>query len=203
MRVPSIAPSVLAVSALALSGCVSSTVDHDGTILTPSEANRIDMAGAVTAPLRDTNLVRTKIPSILLAAKANPYARPAAACPGLVAEVRALNEALGADLDEPPSEDGREDLLDRGTDMARSSALGFVAGTAQDLIPMRSWVRKLSGAERHDRLVNASITAGGVRRAYLKGLGEARGCNPPGTPRHKARLDEPKDQRLEPRYPIR
>ena len=27
--------------------------------------------------------------------------------------------------------------------------------------------------------------AGAVRRANRKGLGEARGCNPPGTPMHK------------------
>ena len=46
-------------------------------------------------------------------------------------------------------------------------------------IPFRGVVRKLSGAESHDRLVQSAIIAGNVRRAYLKGLGEARGCMPP------------------------
>lgn len=193
---------VLVSIALLLAGCVSNRVDDDGTILTPAEANKEGLGSAVSAPLRDTNVVRTKIPVILLDAKANPYARPARGCAGIVTEVRTLNAALGADLDEPPSEDGG-DLLERGQEMARTGALGFVAGAASDLIPMRSWVRKLSGAERHDRLVNAAITAGGVRRAYLKGLGESRGCNPPGTPQHKATPAEPERQQSGPRYPIR
>ncbi|HEY3696315.1 MAG TPA: hypothetical protein VGL30_11760, partial [Phenylobacterium sp.] len=36
----------------------------------------------------------------------------------------------------------------------------------------------------HDHLVQSAIVAGAVRRAYLKGLGEARGCEPPATPSH-------------------
>nr|QQZ48666.1 hypothetical protein JKL49_14210 [Phenylobacterium glaciei] len=46
-----------------------------------------------------------------------------------------------------------------------------MAGAASDLIPFRGWVRRLSGAQRHDSLVTAAINAGAVRRAYLKGLG--------------------------------
>ena len=38
---------------------------------------------------------------------------------------------------------------------------------------MRSWVRKLTGAEKYSREVEASITAGTIRRSYLKGLGRA------------------------------
>ncbi|HEX5775342.1 MAG TPA: hypothetical protein VFX95_01555, partial [Caulobacteraceae bacterium] len=74
---------------------------------------------------------------------------------------------------------------------------------AQDVIPFRGWVRKLTGAERHDRLVGQAIHAGQVRRAYLKGLGEARGCNPPATPIHKAQTPEPPKQTPEPAYPVR
>ena len=87
--------------AAVLAGCVSSKVDRDGTILTPAEANRAGLGGAVTAPLRDVNVLRTKIPATLLVAAAEPYARPAdLGCGGLIAEVRALNEALGPDVDE-------------------------------------------------------------------------------------------------------
>jgi hypothetical protein len=59
-----------------------------------------------------------------------------------------------------------------------------MAMLASSAIPYRGCVRRLSGAERHDRLVQAAIEAGAVRRGYLKGLGEARGCDPPATPSH-------------------
>jgi hypothetical protein len=64
-------------------------------------------------------------------------------------------------------------------------------------------VRKLTGAERHDSYVAAAITAGAVRRAYLKGLGESRGCSPPATPSHVPVGPPQIDQTLRPRYPTR
>jgi len=117
---------------------------------------------------------------------ADPYGSPprgvritrAAQCAQLTDLVQALDEALGADLDTPS--ESPDDLLVKG----RDAALGAIAGLASDTIPFRGWVRKLSGAERHDKLVQAAITAGAVRRSYLKGLGEAHGCNPPATPSH-------------------
>jgi len=154
-------------------------------IQTTSEANRDGLSGAVSAPLRDVNLLRTKIPPILLEAMKDPYARPPlVTCKVLTDLVIPLDGALGEDFDQKsPQED--EDLLDRGRKAAGTAALGAVASAAQDMIPFRGWVRKLSGAEAHDRLVQSAIASGVVRRAYLKGLGEARGCNPPATPHHK------------------
>jgi hypothetical protein len=64
-------------------------------------------------------------------------------------------------------------------------------------------VRKLTGAERHDHLVQDAITAGAVRRAYLKGLGEAKGCNPPATPSHQLAGSPVIDQSMKPKFPIR
>jgi hypothetical protein len=78
-----------------------------------------------------------------------------------------------------------------------------VAGTAQDVIPFRSWVRKLTGAERHDKLVQQAIMAGAVRRGYLKGLGESKGCMPPATPSHDKTPPPPPTQGFKPRYPTR
>ncbi len=157
----------------------------DSKIQTTSDANKDGIAGAVSAPLRDVNIVRTKIPPVLIEAMNDPYARPPRVnCGVLIGLVSPLDVALGEDLDAHPPEEN-EDLMDRGRKAAGSAALGAVASAAQDMIPMRGWVRKLTGAERHDRLVQSAITSGNVRRAYLKGLGEARGCNPPATPQHK------------------
>ena len=154
-------------------------------IQTTSDANRDGLSGAVSAPLRDVNLLRTKIPPILLDAMKDPYARPPlVTCRILTDLIIPLDGALGEDFDQKsPQED--EDLLDRGRKAAGTAALGAVASAAQDMIPFRGWVRKLSGAEAHDRLVQSAIASGVVRRAYLKGLGEARGCSPPATPQHK------------------
>jgi len=159
--------------------------EPDERIKSTSEANKEGITGAMTAPLRDVNVIRTKIPRILLEAMDDPYKRPVKAdCASLIALIQPLDAALGEDIDSnPPTED--EDLMDRGRKAAGEAALGAMASAAQDMIPMRGWVRKLTGAERHDRLVQSAIASGAVRRAYLKGLGESRGCNPPATPQHK------------------
>lgn len=192
---------------LLLAGCATGRSDGSERIQTTSQANEENMSGAMSAPLRDVNVLRTKIPEILLVSMADPYARPPpqATCPQLVDLIQPLDDALGPDLDAPaPDED---DLMQRG----HTTAIGAVAGLATDVIPFRGWVRKLSGAERHDQLVQSAIVAGAVRRAYLKGLGEARGCNPPATPSHvNAGRQVMQDEsvlrqagRLKPNFPIR
>lgn len=138
-----------------------------------------------TTPLSDLNLVRTKIPPVLLAAKKHPYALPEdRSCAGLMADVQAIDAVLGADLDVPPtpSDPG---MIERGAGFAGESAMGAARGVAEGIVPFRSWVRKLTGAERHSKEVSAAIAAGAVRRAFLKGLGQAAGCKPPASPRAK------------------
>ena len=189
---------VFVVLALALAGCTTTRADGSPQVQTSSQATQESLEGAVSAPLRDVNLLRTKIPQVLLEAQADPYGRPEPdTCSQLIALISPLNEALGADLDEVSADNG--DLMAQG----QRTALGAVAGLAQDVIPFRGWVRRLSGAEQHDRLVREAIVAGGVRRAYLKGLGEARGCKPPATPVRSADLQPIIQQDLKPRYPAR
>lgn len=150
-----------AAAALLLTACAGPTAQKVST--------------AATTPLSDFNLVRADIPDVLRAAQRAPYAAPAdASCAGLRAAVRALDEVLGADLDSPAS-DAHPSLLERGEGMAT----GALQRSAEDVVPFRGWVRKLSGAERYSRQVAASITAGGVRRAYLKGLAAAGHCAAP------------------------
>ncbi|MEK8030226.1 hypothetical protein AACH06_05265 [Ideonella sp. DXS29W] len=140
------------------------------------------VAKAVTSPLSDLNLVNAPIPPVLRSALKAPYAAPAeAGCDALAANVRALDEVLGADLDTPPSPNN-PGLVERGSKEVGNAAVGAIKSAAEGLVPFRSWVRKLSGAERYSKEVAAAIAAGTVRRAYLKGLGESRGCDAPASP---------------------
>ena len=140
------------------------------------------LAGAATVPLNDLNLVHDKIPPVLIAAQKGPYAAPAnPTCEGLKAEILLLDAALGADLDTPGHHDDHH-LLEKGKAEAEKAAVGYVRSAAEALIPYRGWVRKLTGAERFSQQVTKAIGAGIVRRAYLKGLGQAQGCGAPAAP---------------------
>lgn len=159
MRTSLIATTAVLAAAAALSGCASSDSSKK-------------VSNAATTPLSDLNVVRADIPEVLKSAAAAPYAQPVdQSCPSLAASIRALDEVLGPDLDAPPS-GGSPSLLDRGED----AATGALQRTAEGVIPFRGWVRKLSGAERYARQVSAAITAGGVRRGFLRGLSAAKAC---------------------------
>ncbi len=136
----------------------------------------------LTTPLHDLNLVRAETPALLQAARRAPYARPAdLSCAALAAEVVALDALLGVDLD-TPAVSPDDALVERGADLLVDTVHGTLQGALAGLVPFRRWVRKLSGAERYAREVAAAIAGGSLRRAYLKGLGEAQGCAPPAAP---------------------
>lgn len=96
-------------------------------------------------------------------------------CVAIALEIRELDEALGADLDAPVL-DTKPSLVHKASNVATDQAVNAVQRTAQDLIPFRGWVRKLSGAERHSSHVSACIMAGSVRRAFLKGVAATQSC---------------------------
>ncbi len=172
---------ILTLAALPLLAACATPAPPPGRIVTSDQANRSGLAGAAAAPLRDVNLMRTEIPSVLLDALADPYQRPRPfTCAEYAALVRPLDDALGPDFDVPAAND--TSLVRKAND----AALGGAASVAQDIVPFRGWVRRLSGAQRHDALVSAAITAGAARRAYLKGLGEAKNCKAPATPKRAA-----------------
>jgi hypothetical protein len=133
--------------ALLVAGCASGGAERTGSAV----------GQAATTPLSDLNIVRADIPAVLAAAQ------------------KALDAALGPDLDTPAT-DANPSLIER-------SANDALRRTAEGVIPFRGWVRKLTGAERYSREVAAAIAAGTIRRAYLKGLGAAAGCAAPAAPR--------------------
>jgi hypothetical protein len=189
---------LLSAAALGLCGCVTEPNNGESKVETTAEANRSGVKGVAESPLRDLNVLRTKIPPALLQAMADPYDRPGAGrCTDLLDGLGPLDDALGDDLDAPTQKE--EGMVEKG----RMTALTVASGAASDVIPFRGWIRKLSGAEQHDRYVQAAITAGAVRRAYLKGLGEAKGCNPPATPSHELAGAPVMDQAMKPKYPVR
>jgi hypothetical protein len=164
-------------SVLALAACAPATGPGD------------PLGRAVTAPLSDLNIVQAEIPPALVAAKNAPYQTPVdASCDGIEAEVKELDAVLGADLDTRQTAINPS-LIERGVDAASDAAVdaavGTVRGTAEAIVPYRRWVRKLSGAEKYSREVAAAISAGAVRRSFLKGHGDARGCLVPAAPRRR------------------
>jgi hypothetical protein len=160
----------------------------DDRLLTPDQQGRQGIVkGVAQQPFRDFNLIRSRIPPALLEAIADPYAKPQpGTCESIAYQVKRLNIALGPDLDEPASTE-HPGVLTRTEGLARNAALDAMRSEEQSQIPFDGFIRFLSGAARHDRHVVAAIQAGAIRRAYLKGLGEAHACMPPSTPRHLAR----------------
>jgi hypothetical protein len=184
-RLPS--PLVLALPLLALLAACATNPTSPGRLRTTDQVNKGSLAGAATSPLRDVNLLRSKIPPILLEALADPYARPnPMTCIEIRALIAPLDEALGPDMDAPKVNKADPGLIADSREFVTDEAMKAAVGAAQDLIPLRSWVRRLTGAEKHDKLVRSAITAGGVRRGYLKGVGLAKGCPPPASPSPRA-----------------
>jgi len=158
---------------LALGACASKTVSR--------------MGSAAAAPLNDLGITKQEIPAVLEKAKEDPYRPPASrSCTAIAREISELDEALGPDYDAQPAAKTEESFAGKASDVAEDQAVGAVQRTAEGLIPFRSWVRKLSGAERHAKHVAACLTAGSVRRAYLKGLAASQRCafmrKPPPSP---------------------
>jgi hypothetical protein len=154
---------------LSLAACASGTQKPAGK---PATDERI--ADAATAPLADLNLVKAKIPELLLRAQEQPYQAPVErSCAALQAEVRALDDVLGPDVDAPRE---KRSGSEKGSEALGDAAIGGLRGATEGLLPFRGWVRKLTGAERYSRQVAAAVAAGMARRSYLKGMGQPQAC---------------------------
>jgi hypothetical protein len=131
---------------------------------------------AASTPLRDLNVIRADIPELLREARKHPYLAPSdQSCDALSTAVLALDKVLGPDIDAPASASNPR-LLERSNNAANEAAVDAVRRSGEAVVPFRSWVRQLSGAERYSRDVAAAIAAGAVRRGFLRGLSAARDC---------------------------
>jgi hypothetical protein len=170
-----------------------------GELQTPDRNNTASVPNAVVAPLHDLNITRQPIPPVLLAAITNPYdpVRPRT-CAEITRQLEVLQFALGPDLDEPETPQSPSLTLHNG-----KIALALLHGAAESLLPFAGFVRTLSGAGHHDELVIEAITAGSVRRGYLKGMGEVMNCSRPARPTHFAHPPPPaREDGPAPKFPI-
>ena len=161
-------PSMLAATILMLaSPALAQTAE-------PSRTEQIEQDAATVAksPLKDVGVVKDKIPQVLIDARTATYVLPSPlTCKTIFDAVDALDAELAPDLDAPSNQ------IKTGM-----SATEIGETVVHGLTPLRSWVRKLSGAEKNANEVQAAIMAGSIRRGYLKGVGLQLGCKPPAAP---------------------
>ena len=132
-----------------------------------------DAMDVARTPLEDFNIDADDLPEVLIEAAADPYADAGLdSCNAIVAEVARLDTVLGGDFD--IAEESERDGISEGR-VAKSIVGSF--------IPFRGIVREVSGANARRDAFNRAVTAGMVRRGYLKGLGQQRGCDYPARPR--------------------
>jgi hypothetical protein len=153
---------------LAMTACATKPVQ------TAEQTTRQGVNDAAHAPFEDFNLVRSKIPVVLRDAATDPYARPLPlTCDSLSAELVRLDDALGPDFDVAKV---KRSNMDRGASFAAGAGAKAMKDLTEGWIPMRNWVRYMTGAEQHSKDVQGAISAGQARRAYLKGLAQSEGC---------------------------
>ena len=131
-----------------------------------------DIRDVAETPLEDIGAKTEEIPVVLNNAVSDPYASEGlTTCNDIVAEIARLDTVLGEDYDVA----GKQD-----TGLSVGKAAKSVVGS---IIPFRGIVREVSGAAGDERKARAAWTAGMVRRGYLKGLGQSRGCDYPARPK--------------------
>ncbi len=147
----------------------------------PITDDSVTAGDVVLTPLTDLNLTREQIDALLVQARAAPYDLTGIQrCSDIIAAVQQLDILLGEDYD-------TAEAKRRGVDAGRVAQ--WAVGT---FIPFRGLIREVSGARAHERKVRDAILGGMMRRAFLKGVGQQKGCRYPGRP---ARLDEAADRR--------
>lgn len=176
--------AVLAFTALLVSACSSGDVE----VSKYSSVN--EAVDAATGPLEDLNIKKRDIPEILRLALRDPYAKPAKAkCAVVKEEIAKLDEVLGPDMGPREEIAGEGEFMslanfegdvpsaegagDAAFGLAKDAAIGAIRSQT-DILPFRSIIRRITGANKHQKKVTMSYEAGKLRRAYLKGYAQER-----------------------------
>lgn len=148
---------------------------------------RRGVTSATTIPLRDVGLVRPEIP-LALRNLQYPYSTVGLTdCPAVARAINQLDSALGPESYQPGP---NRNIWDMSGDFIEDQAIQAAESTMEDLIPFRSWVRRLSGANRAERDAIRAVANGQQRRTFLRGYGASLGCPnviPPPPPAERQR----------------
>lgn len=156
---------------------------------------RRGVSGAAAIPLRDVGLIRPEIP-LLLRNQQYPYSTAALGegCSAVAREIGHLDAVLGPESYQPGP---NRNAWDRSGDFVEEQTIEAAESTAQDLIPFRSWVRRISGASQAEREALRAVANGQQRRTFLRGYGASLGCPnmipppPPQVHQSRSRDDRP------------
>jgi hypothetical protein len=157
---------LLAASAMLLSS-VSLAHAQAGS---PEDSTVKDTANQITEPF-DGREVPEKLQAIL----AEPYSMEGMGkCAAIIQEIEELDAVLGPDVHQR----GQETRAKK-----RERTVGRVAGSvAGSIIPFRSLIGEVTGANAERRRYAEAVYAGTVRRGFLRGVGLERGCKAPARP---------------------
>lgn len=134
---------------------------------------RRGVTDAAYIPLRDVGLMRPEIP-LLLRNLQYPYSTATLGdCTAVAREIANLDAVLGPESYQPGP---NRNIWDRSGDFVEEQVIDAAEGTASDLIPFRSWVRRISGASRAEREALRAVANGQQRRTFLRGYGASLGC---------------------------
>ena len=148
---------------LALASCVTGrTAD-----------TRRGITDAAYTPLRDVNMIRPEVP-LLLRNLQYPYSTASlTSCAAVTEEIHQFDAVLGPESYQPGP---NRNIWDRSGDFVEQQTIEAAQNTAQDIIPFRSWVRRLTGATAADREALRAFSNGQQRRTFLRGYGASLGC---------------------------
>jgi hypothetical protein len=128
------------------------------------------MSGVAEKPLKDLNIVKPEVDPYLVPLMQNPYNMTnLKTCKDMKTALTKLNSVLGPDVDSAAAQDQTKQS-------PAEFALDAGASVAGGLIPFSGLIRKISGADARQKYANAAVYAGGLRRAFVKGLAKGKGC---------------------------
>lgn len=147
--------------------CLAAVTAHAQTAVSPENVKAQDVA---MSPLSDINVRKKDVPVVLEMAMVKPYDLAGIkSCKGITTAIMDLDGALGDDIDVATGEKSDEERMGNGAGAIAKSVLG-------SFIPFRGIIREVSGANAQERLWERALYAGAARRAFLKGVGQQRGC---------------------------